>query len=125
MGLKKAFKKAKKAVKHTANSVVDGAKDTGSTILDGGKDITTGFLRGMTGDIKGAANDWFSAGQKGLSLVTPSSSKIPSVDEVTLTAPDIDNEAVARARRRAAAQALSRGGRSSTILTGGSGTLLG
>lgn len=44
-------------------------------------------------------------------------------EEEALVAPMVDEEAVARARRRAAAQAARGSGRDSTILTGG--TLLG
>ncbi len=112
-GIKKIGKKLKKAAKSIKNV---------------GKEIVSGTKNLAQGDVKGALNDYIDSARISIRDTTgfnlsmkQKSTDIPD----PLTAPDIDEEAVARARRRASAQALRSGGRNSTILTGGSGTLLG
>lgn len=78
-----------------------------------------------TGGLNVSANQVSSASKKTLAELGLGPQEINFPTDDTLAMPTLDEEAVARARKRAAAAAARSGGRQSTILTGGTGTLLG
>lgn len=124
-GIKSAFKKVKKTVKKVGDRIGDAAKDA----LKGGINATKAVGQVAVGDFGGAARSALAVGKSAADLTNLDSlvAKPPSggAEMEALVMPDIDAEAVARARRRAAAMAMKSGGRASTILTGGSGSLIG
>lgn len=120
--VKKVGKKIGKAVGGTAGKIIGAVEDAGKKIDQEVRRQPGGYLGTFaTGGTNIAARG---AGRTLNSILAPKIDIAGDEMEDPLVMPDIDEEAVARARRRAAAQAV-RGGRASTILTGGSGSLIG
>lgn len=102
------------------NNFVEPSLKIGSNLLKGKLGGAVSAATEPLGDLWNDTLDETSRFLRNVGMSAP----LPGRLEETPVMPDIDAEAVARARRRAAAQASKSGGRSSTILTGGSGTTL-